>query len=176
MCADALTEHEQVHVWSQQQQAHSKIEGEWMQRHEQQCSALTSLWCDGPVLVDWAFLRGQSATCNDAAINLGHWQWHYALTDRVRPAISMAQADVHHIYFLQISYTYSRRCAPSTRCTEVRSTTSKTTQHGATCSQLRRPRAANTRSTRSGRSASRLRINANTWSAGMGLTASGTSG
>ena len=91
----ALPPHRQVHVWQQTQLAHCLLEDEWRQRDEKrQPTPIT--WCGGAV-VDTAFLLGTSQR-NRGAVNLGDWHWHYAATDRVREPISMANADVHHIY------------------------------------------------------------------------------
>ena len=84
--------------------AHSELEREWRQRHEDKAPPPIT-WFGGEV-VDWDFLEGRTFICK-SAVNLGHWEWQMNTTDRARPPVAMASADVHHIYWQQLSYLLS---------------------------------------------------------------------
>ena len=55
--------------------------------------------------MDWEFLENKHKT-NRSAINLGDWAWAYNTTDRARNPVSLASADVFHIYNLALSYMF----------------------------------------------------------------------
>ena len=68
-------------------------------------SASPIQWCGGGVL-DWNLLDNQR-TQSSGAVNPGDWAWAFNPTDRARPSISVASADVFHIYNLRLSYLHS---------------------------------------------------------------------
>ena len=96
--------HTQVHVWTEENLAHCELERAWRKRHDDE-QPPPVLWCGGEV-VDWEMLRGRSAV-NRGAVNLGAWQWAFGVTDRERPAVSCASADVHHLYMQQLSWLWT---------------------------------------------------------------------
>ena len=100
--------HAQVHVWAALNLAHSQLEREWRDRHEDKKPPPVT-WCGGRV-VDWQFFTTPTSACR-GAVNLGDWEWQMHATDRARPPVAVASADVHHIYWQQLS-TYSHPCAP----------------------------------------------------------------
>ena len=63
------------------------------------------MWCSGDV-VDLEFLRGEHKHCQ-SAINLGDWAWAWNTTDRARAPVSIASADVFHIYGISLSYIFA---------------------------------------------------------------------
>ena len=101
---DQLGKHRQVHVWTQEALAHSKEEQAWRDRHPDE-SASPIQWCGGGV-IDWNLLDNQR-TQSSGAVNPGDWAWAFNPTDRARPPISVASADVFHIYNLRLSYLHS---------------------------------------------------------------------
>ena len=98
-----LEPHHQVHVWTQEALAHSKEEQEWRERHPDDKPPAV-MWCGGRVL-DWDVLECRHGHSNSAA-NLGDWAWSFHTTDRARPPVSLASADVFHIYNLRLSYLH----------------------------------------------------------------------
>jgi hypothetical protein len=98
----------QVAVWKQVPNAHCKEEEEWRRRNSEDAPMPVS-WLGGDI-VDEVFLRSTTGQ-NTGGVNLGEWGWHYAVTDRVRPPMAVANADVHHIYFMMLSHIF---CPPRT--------------------------------------------------------------
>ena len=94
----------QVHVWTEEPLPHSKEESEWRMRHADE-SPPKVMWCSGDV-VDLEFLRGEHKHCQ-SAINLGDWAWAWNTTDRARAPVSIASADVFHIYGISLSYIFA---------------------------------------------------------------------
>ena len=98
----------QVAVWTQIRPTHCKEEEEWRRRNTE--DAPTPVTWLGGVTVDEVFLRSTTGQ-NTGGVNLGNWGWHYAVTDRVRAPMAVANADVHHIYFMLLSHLF---CPPRT--------------------------------------------------------------
>ena len=101
---DKLPKHHQVHVWTQVALAHSREEQAWRDRHPDE-KVPPVQWCGGAVL-DWSLLTDQYLHSR-GAVNLGDWAWAFNPTDRTRPPVSVASADVFHIYNLRLSYLHS---------------------------------------------------------------------
>ena len=99
-----LGAHAQVHVWAALNLAHSQLERKWRDRHEEKKPPPVT-WCGGPV-VDWPFFTAPTSACR-GAVNLGEWEWQMHKTDRTRPPVAVASADVHHIYWQQLSYLFT---------------------------------------------------------------------
>jgi hypothetical protein len=93
----------QVHVWTEEPLPHSKEESEWRMRHADE-SPPKVMWCGGDV-VDFDFLRREHKHCQ-SAINLGDWAWAWNTTDRARAPVSIASADVFHIYGISLHVSY----------------------------------------------------------------------
>ena len=98
-----LKEWKQVQVWTQETLSHSKEEEDWKDRHKK-TEIKDIQWCGGEIM-DWEFLENKHKT-NRSAINLGDWACAYNTTDRARNPVSLASADVFHIYNLALSYMF----------------------------------------------------------------------
>ena len=101
-----LPEHVQVHVWTREALTHSKEEADYRERHEEEQPPDVQ-WCGGKVM-DWSILRPDGGD-SLGAVNLGDWAWAWHPTDRTRPPIPAASADVFHLYNISLSYNH---CPP----------------------------------------------------------------
>ena len=99
----ALTEFALVHVWTQSNLSHCREEADWRERNPDIAPSSTT-WFGGSV-IDFAFLA-HATLPNSAGVNLGDWDWHFGHADYAPPPISVANADVYHIYKALLSYCF----------------------------------------------------------------------